>query len=150
LKTSEVRFILKDKNLDSSGNKSVIKERLDQHSSYDLLYNSMLLDDNDIDDINMRDLLKPGFALKSKQIFGKKGGGKRINLEVVEKLKEMFLAGNIEKNQKLSAENMLRNLQLYAENNEIEFNNIPSLQQIKSWITRFNQYHKRQAAENNV
>ena len=61
-------------------------------------------------DINMKNLLKPGFALKSKQIFGKKGGGKRINLEVVEKLKEMFLADNIEKNQKLSAENMLRNL----------------------------------------
>ena len=105
------------------------------------------IDDNDISDINMKNLLKPGFALKSKQIFGKKGGGKRINLEVVEKLKEMFLAGNIEKNQKLSAENMLRNLQSYAENNEIEFNNIPSLQQIKSWISRFNQYHKKQAAE---
>ena len=50
--------------------------------------------------------------MKSKQIFGKKGGSKRINLEVVEKLKEMFLAGNIEKNQKLSAENMLRNCML--------------------------------------
>ena len=65
---------------------------------------------------------------------------------IVGKLKEMFLAGNKEKNEKSSAENMLRNLQLYAENNEIESDNIPSPQQIKSWISRFNQFYKRQAA----
>ncbi|CAH1765007.1 12549_t:CDS:2 [Entrophospora sp. SA101] len=96
LKTSEVRFILKDKNLGSPENKLVIKERLDQHSSYDLLYNLMLLDDNDI---NMKNITAFN---QHKQIFGKKGGGKRINLEVVEKSKKMFLTGNVEKIKNIS------------------------------------------------
>ena len=43
---------------------------------------------------------------------------------------------------------MLKNLKVHIENNELETNNIPTLQQIKSWITRFNQYHKKHAAEN--
>ena len=60
----------------------------------------------------------------------------------------MFLTGNIEKNNKFSPEDMLKNLQLCAENYGIEVdNNIPFLQQIKSWISKFNQYHKKQAAE---
>jgi len=59
----------------------------------------------------------------------------------------MFLTGNIEKNNKFSPEDMLKNLQLCAENYGIEVDNIPSLQQIKSWISKFNQYHKKQAAE---
>lgn len=59
----------------------------------------------------------------------------------------MFLTGNIEKNNKFSPEDMLKNLQLCAENYEIEADNIPSLQQIKSWISKFNKYHKKQAAE---
>ena len=47
---------------------------------------------------------------------------------IVGKLKEMFLAGNKEKNKKSSAEDILRNLQLYTENNGIESDNIPSPQ----------------------
>ena len=90
--------------------------------------------------------LMPGFALRSKQKFGKRGG-KRLDLKVIEKLKEMFLAGNIEKDKKYSPEDMLKNLQACAENYEIEVDNIPSLHQIKSWISRFNQHHKKQAAE---
>ena len=58
----------------------------------------------------------------------------------------MFLTGNIEKNNKFSPEDMLKNLQLCAENYGIEVDNIPSLQQIKSWISRFDQRHKKQAA----
>ncbi|MDW3631856.1 MAG: hypothetical protein QOK71_10490, partial [Nitrososphaeraceae archaeon] len=105
---------------------------------------------NDNDDINLKNLLDerlmPGFALRSKQKFGKRGG-KRLDLKVIEKLKEMFLAGNIEKDKKYSPEDMLKNLQACAENYEIEVDNIPSLHQIKSWISRFNQHHKKQAAE---
>jgi hypothetical protein len=89
----------------------------------------------------------PGFALKSHQKFGKKGGGKHLNLDIVEKLKMMFIQGNIEKNKKLSAEEMLKNLEILADNNEINKDDIPKLQQIKSWIARFNQQYKKQSAE---
>ena len=85
--------------------------------------------------MNLKNLLderlKPGFALKSNQKYGKKGS-KRLNLNVIEQLKSMFLAGNIEKSKKSSSDDTLKELQSLVENNEIEAENIPSLQQIKS------------------
>jgi len=42
---------------------------------------------------------------------------------------------------------MLNNLRTCVENNELKADDIPTLSQIKSWITRFNQYHKKQAAK---
>ena len=78
--------------------------------------------------------LKPEFALKSNQKYGKKGG-KKFDLNVIERLKSMFLAGNIEKSKKYLPEDMLKRLQKLVENNELEAENIPSLQQIKSWIS---------------
>ena len=142
-----VRSQLKEKNLDSSGDKLVIKQRLDQFTNFESIDIMLLLDDNDLKNLLYEKLI-PGFALKSKQKFGKKGGGKRLDLNVIEKLKEMFLAGNIEKCNKFSPEDMLKNLQKHAENNDIGVDSIPSLQQIKSWIFRFNQHHKKQAAKN--
>ena len=91
-----------------------------------------MLNDNDLKDL-LYEKLTPGFALKSNQKFGKRGG-KRLDIKVVEKLKEMFLAGNLEKSNKFSPEDMLKNLKVHIENNELETNNIPTLQQIKSLI----------------
>ena len=87
-----------------------------------------------------------GYALKSRQKLGKKGG-KRLNSEVVERLKEMFIRGNIDKNVKLSAEDMLKNIQILVNNNEIENENIPKIEQIRSWIGRFNQQYKKESAK---
>ena len=79
----------------------------------------------------LREKLIPGYALKTRQNLGKKGG-KRLNSEVVERLKEMFIRGNIDKNVKLSAEVMLKNIQILVNNNEIENENIPKIEQIRS------------------
>jgi hypothetical protein len=149
LTTAEARSELKEEGLDFSGNKLIIKERLSLHiSQYKINYSSLVSNNND--DINLNSLVNEklisGFALRSKQKFGKRGG-KKLDLKVVERLKEMFLAGNKEKSKKFSPEDMFKNLQVRAENNEIEVGNIPSLKQITSWIFRFNQYHKKQAAE---
>jgi hypothetical protein len=94
----------------------------------------------------LKEKLLPGFALKSNQKFGKKGGGKRLNVDVVEKLKIMFLQGNVDNYMKLSAEDMLNNLNDLAKRNEIEEDDIPTLQQIKSWISRFNQKYKKESS----
>lgn len=88
----------------------------------------------------------PGFALKSRQKLGKKGGGQRLNLEVVERLKVMFIQGNINKNMKLSSKDMLEKLKNMSDDGEIEKENIPKLTQIESWISRFNQQYKKEAA----
>lgn len=147
LTVTQVRSKLQEKNLSSVGNKLEIKKRLNQFDNFDSENNSLLLDDN------MKNLLdeklKPGFALKSNQKYGKKGG-KKFDLNVIERLKSMFLAGNIEKSKKYSSEDMLKELQKLVENNELEAENIPSLQQIKSWISRFSRHHKKQAAENAI
>ena len=42
---------------------------------------------------------------------------------------------------------MLKELQRLVETDELEAESIPSLQQVKSWISRFNHHHKKQAAE---
>ena len=53
------------------------------------------------------------------------------------------MAGNIEKNKKYSPEYMLKELRRLGESNESEAENIPSLSQIKSWVSRFGQQHKK-------
>jgi hypothetical protein len=139
----ETRSKLKENRLDPSGDKLVIKKkkRWDQYNICDLKDNSVLLKDNDVKFL-LNEKLSPGFALKSNQKLGKRGG-KRLDVRVIEKLKEMFLASNMEKSNKFSTKDMLKNLKADVENNELEIDNIPTLHQIKSWITRFNQYHKK-------
>jgi hypothetical protein len=145
LTVPEVRSKLQEQNLDFTGNKLEIKKRLDQFSNLDLENNSLLLNNN----MNLKNLLdeklKLGFALKSNQKYGKKGG-KKFDLNIIKRLKSMFLAVNIEKSKKYSPEDMLKELRRLAESNELEAENIPSLSQIKSWISRFSQ-HKKKAAE---
>jgi hypothetical protein len=147
LTVPELRSRLQEEGLDPTGNKLKAKKRLDQRIKLNPENNSLLLNNN----MNLKNLLneklKLGFALKSNQKYGKKGG-KKFDLNIIERLKSMFLAGNIEKSKKYSAEDMLKELQRLVENNELEADNILSLQQIKSWISRFSQHHKRQAAEN--
>ncbi|CAH1762455.1 9546_t:CDS:2 [Entrophospora sp. SA101] len=99
--TSEVRSKLQEKILNSSG-----------ANKYYIISN------DDLKNLLHKNLIS-GFALRSKQKFGKKGG-KRLNLNAIEKLKEMFLAGNIEKSNKFSPEDMLKQLEKHAENNEIK------------------------------
>jgi hypothetical protein len=47
---------------------------------------------------------------------------------------------------KLSAEDMFEKLKNMSDDGEIEKENIPKLTQIKSWISRFNQQYKKEAA----
>ncbi|CAH1770051.1 3938_t:CDS:1, partial [Entrophospora sp. SA101] len=80
--------------------------------------------------MNLKNLF--GTWICSKE-YGKKGG-KKFNLNAIEQLKIMFLAGNIEKSKKYSPEDMLKELQRLVETDELEAENNPFLQ-----------HHKRQA-----
>ena len=125
LTVPETRSKLKENKLDPSGDKLVIKKRWDQFSLRDLNDNSVLLKDSDVKNL-LYEKLTPGLALKSNQKLGKKGG-KRFDVRVIEKLKEMFLAGNMEKSNKFSPEDMLKSLKVDVENNELEIDNISTL-----------------------
>ncbi|CAJ0627836.1 10370_t:CDS:2, partial [Entrophospora sp. SA101] len=58
-------------------------------------------------------------------------------LKEVQKYEQCFLAGNIDKGCRMSAQEMLDYLKLKMEEGEIESSDLPKLSTIQEWITRF-------------
>ena len=54
--------------------------------------------------------MESGWALKSKQKYGKRGSGKRISKRVWEILEGYFLEGDVDKSKRYTATTMLENL----------------------------------------
>ena len=77
------------------------------------------------------------WALKSKQKYGKKGGRKCISKRVWKLLEEYFLEGNIDKSKRFIATTMLENLRRKVEEGELDEEEIPKLQTIQGWISRY-------------
>ncbi|CAG8718458.1 1697_t:CDS:2, partial [Racocetra fulgida] len=69
--------------------------------------------------------------------FGKKGGGKRIRTEVINILKQLFLNGNLNPKDKMTAKEMREELLRFVRAGEIEEHHVPQLNTIQSWIGRY-------------
>ncbi|POG72525.1 hypothetical protein GLOIN_2v1875076 [Rhizophagus irregularis DAOM 181602=DAOM 197198] len=91
--------------------------------------------------------LESGWALKSKQKYGKKGGGKRISKRVWKLLEEYFLEGDVDKSKRFTATIMLENLRNKVEERELDEEEIPKLQTIQGWISRYSAQHRQKMAE---
>jgi hypothetical protein len=91
--------------------------------------------------------LTGGWALKEVQKYGKKGGGKRMKKKIVYILEQCFLAGNIDKSCRMSAQEMLDYLKLKMEEGEIESSDLPKLSTIQGWITRFTAQLREKSAQ---
>ena len=91
--------------------------------------------------------LKLGWALKSNQKYGKKGGGKRIGKRVWVLLEGYFLQGNLDKSNWYKAETMLENLHKKVEEEELEDDEILKLETIQGWIARYAAQHRQIMAE---
>ncbi|CAB5392224.1 unnamed protein product [Rhizophagus irregularis] len=91
--------------------------------------------------------LESGWALKSKQKYGKKGGGKRISKRVWKLLEEYFLEGDVDKSKRFTATTMLENLRNKVEERELDEEEIPKLQTIQGWISRYSAQHRQKMAE---
>lgn len=63
-------------------------------------------DSRQVSDYTLDFALSSGWALKENQKFGKKGGGKRISKYVISYLEAYFLAGDINKSEKYTAQEM--------------------------------------------
>lgn len=74
--------------------------------------------------------MESGWALKSKQKYGKKGGEKRISKRVWKLLEEYFLEGNVNKSKRFTAATMLENPRRKVEEEELDKKEIPKLQTI--------------------
>ncbi|RIA95636.1 hypothetical protein C1645_733919 [Glomus cerebriforme] len=92
--------------------------------------------------------LPSGWVTKEVQKYGKKGSEKRIKKRILAILEECFLAGNVDKNYRITAQDMWNLLTLKAQEKEIESSEIPKVMTIQDWITRYAaQLHEKSAQE---
>ena len=87
-----------------------------------------------------------GWALRERQEFGKRGGGKHMTERVKQLLKTYFLSGDMDKRNRFTASTMLEELQKKVRADELEADEIPKIKTIENWITRYNQEHKKESA----
>ncbi|CAG8586165.1 32049_t:CDS:1, partial [Racocetra persica] len=80
-----------------------------------------------------------GWALRENFAYGKRGGGKRMSDAVKKMLKQMFLQGNIHAKDRMMATDMYNRLKEFANNGELEQDEVPKVLTIQRWIS---QYHK--------
>jgi len=62
-------------------------------------------------------------------------------------LERMFLAGNIEKRKKMSAQEMQQELLNHVEQGEIEESEVPKVSTIQNWIHTFSRSFKRSISQ---
>ncbi len=74
--------------------------------------------------------LEFGWALKSKQKYGKREGGKRISKKVWKVLEEYFLEGDINKSKRYTTATMLESLKGKVKKGELKDEEILRLQTI--------------------
>ncbi|RIB06166.1 hypothetical protein C2G38_2217817 [Gigaspora rosea] len=79
--------------------------------------------------------LESGWALKSKQKYGKKETGKQ---------------GNVDKSKRFTAASMLECLKSKVEEGELDEDEIPKLQTIQSWIACYSAQHRQKMAEKSI
>jgi len=91
--------------------------------------------------------LSSGWALKEKQKFGKKGGGKRMSKNVISYLEAYFLAGDVNKSEKYTAQEMHNELKELVEEGILEAEEIPKVPTISNWISRYAQARRKVKAQ---
>ncbi|GBC00587.1 hypothetical protein RclHR1_03900004 [Rhizophagus clarus] len=90
--------------------------------------------------------LKSGWALKENQKFGKKGAGKRMTSQVRALLEGYFMAGNADKSNRYTAQDMKNELDKCAQEGEIDKDNVPKVTTIQNWISKTTREHREEAA----
>nr|CAG8517254.1 7859_t:CDS:2 [Entrophospora candida] len=91
--------------------------------------------------------LKKGWALKGNQKYGKRGGGKRMTKRVKSYLEGYFLAGNINKSDRMAADEMVSELQVLAQEGEIPIEEVPGKTTVANWIKHYAAGLKQLAAK---
>ncbi|CAG8801914.1 30854_t:CDS:2, partial [Gigaspora margarita] len=81
--------------------------------------------------------LPKGWALLGNTRFSKKGGEKKIKPKVVSILKQLFLNGNLNPKDKLTAKEMHEELLKFAHSGEIDEDYVPKVDTIQNWIGRY-------------
>jgi hypothetical protein len=91
--------------------------------------------------------LPRGWALKSNQKYGQKGGGNHMSVQITSLLEGFFLVGEADKTRRYTAETMLEELNVIAEEGQVDKNEVPKLQTIRGWITTYAAVFKKKNAK---
>src|SRR5438874_2332261 len=91
-----------------------------------------------------------GWALRNNQKYGKKGSGKRMTAIVKAYLEGYFLAGNVNKTDRMSAKDIVIQLQNLAKEGEIQFDDVPEIKTVEGWIARFSSSLRKEYAAQRV
>ncbi|RIB12700.1 hypothetical protein C2G38_2041610 [Gigaspora rosea] len=94
--------------------------------------------------------LLSGWALKEKQKYGKKGAGKRIAKKVRKILEGYFLAGNADKSDHYTVQDMYQALQQRVLEGDIEAEDFLKVSTIQSWIGRYTRQHREHTAQTSI
>ncbi|KAG9288892.1 hypothetical protein G9A89_019514 [Geosiphon pyriformis] len=73
------------------------------------------------------------------------GGGKRMSDAIKQMLEQMFLLGNIHAEDRMTAKEMNNRLKEFADNGELEPDEVPKISTIQGWISRYNKSFLAQA-----
>jgi hypothetical protein len=71
-----------------------------------------------------------------------------MSLQVVQLLKSFFLAGTMNKSDRYNAESMHANLVVMGEEGNLDKEEIPKIETIKNWISRYSATFKKESASN--
>jgi len=91
--------------------------------------------------------LSKGWALKSKQKYGQKGGGNHMSVRITNLLESFFLAGEADRTRRYTAETMLEELNVMAEEGQVDKDEVPKFQTIRAWITSYAAAFKKKNAK---
>ncbi|CAB5163047.1 unnamed protein product [Rhizophagus irregularis] len=105
-----------------------------------LVINEILLDVKEVYPLQI------GWALKENQKFSKKEAGKRMTNQVRALLEGYFMAGNADKSNRYTAQDMQRELEKCAQEGEIDKDNVPKVTTIQNWISKTTREHREKAA----
>lgn len=75
--------------------------------------------------------------MKSNQKYGRRGGGKRMTKKVRSYLESYFLSGNMNKSDRMTANDMINQLQTLANEGEIQVEDVPEVSTVANWIKRY-------------
>jgi hypothetical protein len=101
-------------------------------------------------DISDKFQLEKGWTLKSNQKYGQQGSGKHIIITVKAYLEGFFLAGNVNKTDRMTAKDMVIELKKLAEEGEIQKDEVPEIKTIEGWITKYSASLRKESAEQRV
>ncbi|POG66560.1 hypothetical protein GLOIN_2v1780400 [Rhizophagus irregularis DAOM 181602=DAOM 197198] len=107
--------------------------------------NNGIVDTENNFNVNTEFQLTSGWVLKANQKFRKRGGA-RISKKVIALLQGFFYAGNADKSDRYSANDMLSELIHMVNNGELDPEIIPKIETIENWISRYSATCKHKMA----